>query len=1447
MADISSNLLYYYKFDRSDLSGTTLKNWATNNYDATVSSRSVISNKNYYIGNSSMECANGGMNVPLTLGAAGFSFSFWLSATHVQNAFYFNSSFINFNHYNNVLRIYGVIDFSMPQNGNSNTWMHIIISWSNTNSLTLYLNGKYNNINATATYPTVNNVSFDIYGGSYFFDDFRIYNYAISSQEDLNYLLYYPNYKIYKNNLSKSLLLSKLNSNFYDLSNQNVIFNYEPRNIIPGTIVLLSGNSTAKKNNLGNYAYAVNYSSTSQAKFNSQYSSLYVVDDISGSISIINMQTGIINVLPTMDTASNNVENRYKLNSGIKSIAFDTSQTYYYVANGSYVQQMNYSTNLFIKNINNDALTNIRYCITDSSNILYISHATGINKINLSGVIPTTTTSVITNTALMTQMANSSMYPNKLFTVDVSNSKIYVINTNTNANYALTLTGYIMTSLCFDSIGNLYVSTTSKNIFLIPSRVITGYTVDTTLSRTGNYYGAYDWMNYAGTTGTGSTGDGELAINATFSNISNIMMDAGNNMYICDSSNATIRKIINKGRTTNFLNQITDEMGITSQYDISTLYSPTYSIGTNQISNYCIETSSSGIGADIKASNYNIIDNSGLLLYYRFNSIDMNGVNLANYATGFPVYDASLSAAGLVNSNDFVLDNAGFYNIASGNIKINNSVLSAGSWPTINGISVAFWVKSNNTGTNGKILDFGNGNPSPAYAFFISPSTSSGNNSFQHAVRKASASTNYYTYYTINNNIWHHFCVTLTYDTSVNSIHNVYIDGSLYYTGTGLYPTTTTYTFCYIGKSNFAADPSFNGSIDDFRLYNRIVSASEVSTLYNNGTNNNISFVDLRSIGAIPTLTVTNTVYSYPIVNNSTPIRNGIYNIVQSSSATASNSVMYAFDSSNATFHQSLGSNYTNGIYNNTNTYNTTFSDSTVINRDYSQIKLPYMLKLTSYTVVNNPSYATISIASYILAGSTDGITWDYIDYVNMGTNAVLSFDVSLNTYTNGNSWTWTYRNMGQKYYNYFRFIGYSMSSGSNYRLAELKLYGVGQYLINVPITQQYTSFEYDTIPPLTSNTTTISGNIPTILNGNYIASTSSNFDATSNAYYAFDNNLNNFWQSSSLYNSTGAYIGTVTTTFKNTTSAITISGEWIQIQLPYSLRIGGYYILPRSSTQLVQFPKSWYLVGSNDGLNWYTIDYESAYTPTTPLIYGGDFGNGYANKNYYSYFRLIFMTSNNNSGTTVVSVNQIQLWGTSNPLEYYENTSELPSYNAVPTLTSTSTTISGNMPALLNGIYNTSVSSFYGVGYESYIPFANTGAFWNSGDGVYNGSGTYVGTVSTSFSNSSVITAYGEWIQIKLPYALLLTGYSMVPRSDFYKYQFPKSWYLVGSNDGTTWYAIDYQNYATITNITYYSANSYGNKNYYSYFRIIVLNITSNGNGNGVTISTIKLQGTGR
>ena len=55
-----------------------------------------------------------------------------------------------------------------------------------------------------------------------------------------------------------------------------------------------------------------------------------------------------------------------------------------------------------------------------------------IKLINLSGTIPTTSTTVLTTSIGMSQMANSSVYPNKLYAIDISNTKIYVINTVSN-------------------------------------------------------------------------------------------------------------------------------------------------------------------------------------------------------------------------------------------------------------------------------------------------------------------------------------------------------------------------------------------------------------------------------------------------------------------------------------------------------------------------------------------------------------------------------------------------------------------------------------------------------------------------------------------------------------------------------------------------------------------------------------------------------------------------------------------------------------------------------------------------------------------------------------------------------------------------------------------------------------------------------------------------------
>lgn len=79
---------------------------------------------------------------------------------------------------------------------------------------------------------------------------------------------------------------------------------------------------------------------------------------------------------------------------------------------------------------------------------------------------------------------------------------------------------------------------------------------------------------------------------------------------------------------------------------------------------------------------------------------------------------------------------------------------------------------------------------------------------------------------------WTHFA--LTWDASEMK---VYMNGKLAaqaITHAGVTPTDLGNTGQnYLGRSQFEADPYFNGLLDDFRLYNRVLSATEVDQLYN--------------------------------------------------------------------------------------------------------------------------------------------------------------------------------------------------------------------------------------------------------------------------------------------------------------------------------------------------------------------------------------------------------------------------------------------------------------------------------------------------------------------------------------------------------------------------------------------------------------------------------------
>ena len=101
---------------------------------------------------------------------------------------------------------------------------------------------------------------------------------------------------------------------------------------------------------------------------------------------------------------------------------------------------------------------------------------------------------------------------------------------------------------------------------------------------------------------------------------------------------------------------------------------------------------------------------------------------------------------------------------------------------------------------------------------------------------------------------------------------------------------------------------------------------------------------------------------------------------------------------------------------------------------------------------------------------------------------------------------------------------------------------------------------------------------------------------------------------------------------------------------------------------------------------------------------------------------------------------------------------------------------------------------------------------------------GPYTGLYSTSINSTNI---FGAWGQIKMPLSIILTSYSLSPHTvvsfyDNYEVFAPYTWYLVASNDGTSWVQLDYRQQIIFNHATQQTFNII-NKNLYSYYRIVI------------------------
>jgi hypothetical protein len=418
-----------------------------------------------------------------------------------------------------------------------------------------------------------------------------------------------------------------------------------------------------------------------------------------------------------------------------------------------------------------------------------------------------------------------------------------------------------------------------------------------------------------------------------------------------------------------------------------------------------------------------------------------------------------------------------------------------------------------------------------------------------------------------------------------------------------------------------------------------------------------------------------------------------------------------------------------------------------------------------------------------------------------------------------------------------------------------------------------------------------------------WTASSSSSINASMSAYNAFNStnkatykkwaSPNDSYANGIAASSSGTAVltiaGTVNTNIGPVTG-LTASGEWIQIQTSTPLVMQSFTL---SSSDIngvgSTMPKTYFIVGSNDGTTWYPIQYGAAAaqyinaeaTATPSIIVNTSATQtvgsstitttnfiGYTAQPY-SYFRMyvssIFGGIVADIGQWAITFQQptgatLSLDGTTkNQLNLNGNLSLNGSLLGINNMTPTtaldmqgtlriSTPLAATITPSIAGITSASWSSA-GVTWTSsassspsnppYLAFQTAGNnSWQSGfniyvaaTGVYTGSTTTYVSSTTSYTPSTSIK--GEWLQIQSNTPVVMNSYTL-NTGDSLPQRMPATYTILGSNDGIQWYQLQS---CTFTALPVTSATSTSPQTTSSYTVSTSSALTQTQNSNNSTI----------
>jgi hypothetical protein len=693
------------------------------------------------------------------------------------------------------------------------------------------------------------------------------------------------------NNIAKYILPSAIpystkyggNTYYYDICGNDLYNNFSLSSLIStGSQIPFIGKA--------GQAYSPNFDNTTISTltlnlptaitFDATYNNAYICSTFMGVIYRLNMYTGVVNLIAGTYSTGTIVSTPVSSYSSVftypTGTAFDNSGNFYICDNtAKQIVKMNLQTSMITNIVFSPPTALPLYLLVDSANNLYFSSTIGIYKVSLLGTLPAGSAATIDSSNIY-QMAFAPRNKNLIYGISPSSPAVIRVSniTTSSLSYSITMPTGINQGqgIVFDSTGNLYFCTRTTVYMITPANIPT---VTTT-----------NFTNYT-----------TVSSIITYNSLRWLSIDNADNLYITDTNGHVIYKYITNTYNTKYL--------LPNGLDLGTLFLPKYMLGGTSsqvtsfpLSNYIIDSTNSPIEYYIEGATYNIIDNSGLICHYMFNYQDISGLNLANYASGSIVYDASLSVVGLGYQADYVVGNGclNLNNATSQYVNINNTNIRSSSWPTTGGLTFAMWINTSSAnGQYSRIFEFGNGYGTNTVGLISNwNGGNSGNGDVIYMnVNKGTTPYNNPSTSLVITGIWTHIVWTLSYATAslATSNWNLYINGVLKTTLTGqYYPDIIARNSCYLGY-NYGY-PFYNGQIDDFRVYNCVIKAKEAFQLYSfNGLSLYYKF-DAEDIFKGDGISIANYASGYPLYDASLSAVNSQINGISTTSSMVGNACM---------------------------------------------------------------------------------------------------------------------------------------------------------------------------------------------------------------------------------------------------------------------------------------------------------------------------------------------------------------------------------------------------------------------------------------------------------------------------------------------------------------------------------------------------------------------------